>query len=219
MEDRTKIHLSAYEKELVTNTRWIFTKHAIVEKVYLLFGELHNTYREMILSESTLFSPEWHTQGGKISRGENYQKLPYVILDFPAFFSREHVFAIRTFFWWGHFFSISLHLSGKYLQQCVHEREGASFLQQHDFFICVHDQAWEHHFLQDNYRPASEAGTQDIFKKDFLKVARKIDLDQWEDAPHFLTRSFKKIMEFIKISYPAGEKVPLPVYPKAGSGL
>ena len=34
----------------------------------------------------------------------------------PAVFSKENIFAIRTMFWWGNFFSISLHVSGKYFK-------------------------------------------------------------------------------------------------------
>ena len=41
---------------------------------------------------------------GKISRGENYRGLPYLILDYPAYFSQKDIFAFRTMFWWGHFF-------------------------------------------------------------------------------------------------------------------
>ena len=48
----------------------------------------------------------------KITRGENYQLLPYVILDYPRCFQKEQVFAIRTMFWWGKGISITLHVSG-----------------------------------------------------------------------------------------------------------
>ena len=48
----------------------------------------------------------------KIAKGENYLQLPYVLLDYPRCFDKENIFAIRTMFWWGNFFSITLHLSG-----------------------------------------------------------------------------------------------------------
>ena len=48
----------------------------------------------------------------KISKGEKYNDLPYVVLDFPAFFAKTGVFALRSFFLWGRGFVISLHISG-----------------------------------------------------------------------------------------------------------
>ena len=53
----------------------------------------------------------------KISKGENYRGLPYVMLDYPRLFGREEVLAIRTFFWWGHGFSVTLHLKGGYRER------------------------------------------------------------------------------------------------------
>ena len=50
----------------------------------------------------------------KISKGENYKGLPWLVLDYPRYFNKEDIFAIRTLFWWGNFFSITLHISGKY---------------------------------------------------------------------------------------------------------
>ena len=50
----------------------------------------------------------------KISKGENYNGLPYVMFDYPRFFTKENVFAVRTFFWWANYFSVTLHLKGEY---------------------------------------------------------------------------------------------------------
>ena len=49
----------------------------------------------------------------KISKGEN-MGLPWVMLDYPRLFGQEDVLAIRTMFWWGHCFSVTLHLKGRY---------------------------------------------------------------------------------------------------------
>ena len=151
-----KIQLSPEELELVQNTEWILTKHIITKKVYNMFGEI-----SMILKTETelfnyLFPENIKYQNGKISKGENYQLLPYVILDYPAFFWKDRIFAIRTMFWWGNFFSVTLHLSGVYKEQFTGDEAGLlSILQKHDFFICVNENEWQHHFGKDNYKAAS----------------------------------------------------------------
>lgn len=53
----------------------------------------------------------------KVSRGENYKGYPFMVLDYPRIFSSEQVMACRHLFWWGHFFSCTLHLKGDYLKR------------------------------------------------------------------------------------------------------
>ena len=133
-----KIQLSPEETELVQNTEWILNKHIITKKVYDMFGDLSLLLKNEAEVNSYLFPPNIQSQSGKISKGENYQLLPYVILDYPAFFGKDKIFAVRTMFWWGNFFSVTLHLSGIYKQQFTADSEAVfSFLQKEDFF-CLH---------------------------------------------------------------------------------
>ncbi|MFX8895293.1 hypothetical protein ABTM96_19365, partial [Acinetobacter baumannii] len=84
----------------------------------------------------------------KISRGEHYEGLPWVMIDYPRYFKKNHFFAIRTFFWWGNFFSLTLQLKGKYQLGF----QGSNFeTLKADWFICVNEDEWQHHFRQDNY--------------------------------------------------------------------
>jgi len=115
MTGSANVSLSAFEKQLVTDAGWILTKNKIIQKVLVLFGELNKAW----LNNSILWQlPAALTEiPAKISRGENYEGLPYVMLDYPRCFGKEDVCAVRTFFWWGNFFSITLHLKGKYKLQ------------------------------------------------------------------------------------------------------
>ncbi len=222
MNTETKIHLSKLETELVQNREWILTKHVIINKVYQLFGELLITYKETSRQQTHSIVDFYKHSGGKISKGENYQGLPYVILDYPASFIKENIFAIRTFFWWGNFFSISLHLSGR---KILVERDFSkifSFLNENNFYICINENEWQHNFEPDNYiriSDLSQNSLKEIFKKDFFKISKKLELNKWDEAPEFLKGSFEEIIEFLKISFPAGEKDPSPGFPIAGSGL
>lgn len=118
MESTTKIHLSAEEAGLIDNTEFILTKHRIIKKVYYLFGEINGMMKTELAGFDHL--PESLRQySGKISRGENYRLLPYILLDYPSYFSKNTIFAVRTMFWWGHFFSVTLHLSGDFKTRFV----------------------------------------------------------------------------------------------------
>ncbi|MEO8961412.1 MAG: hypothetical protein ABI325_06000 [Ginsengibacter sp.] len=211
MNKEAKIHLSPLESELVNNTEWIFTKQIIIKKVQHILGDLHTYYQQIIQQEKDLLPHIFQTPGGKITKGENYQGLPYLILDYPAIFSKEDIFAVRTMFWWGNFFSISLHVSGKYLLQFQNIRELLESLAKKEFFICVNDKEWEHHFQPDNYCMVNDLSEEDIIglgKNGFFKMSKKIELNQWDSIVVFLTQSFREIIEFIKISFPIDERVP-----------
>src|SRR6187402_1143085 len=138
MVDAAKIQLSSAEMALASDPSWILTKNSIMGKAVALMAELSAVYRVEwggwagrvfadAAAVATLRSSDAVPLGGgspfpeeifrtdpKISRGENYKGLPYVILDYPRLFGREDVFAVRTMFWWGHSFHVTLHLKGKY---------------------------------------------------------------------------------------------------------
>ncbi len=114
--DDSKIQLSEEEWRLVQNSAWILTKHAVIGKVYDLFGQLSQRM-QLSLEQGSSLPPEVLRHGPKISKGEQYERMPWVVLDYPRCFGREDVFAIRSFFWWGHYFSSTLHLKGIYRQQ------------------------------------------------------------------------------------------------------
>lgn len=208
METITKIQLSPEEMELVKNKEWILTKHIITKKIFEMFGELNEMIKKEAEPFNYLFPDNIKYQNGKISKGENYQLLPYVILDYPSFFWKDRVFAIRTMFWWGNFFSVTLHLSGSHKQKYISENEEFfSFLQKKNFFICISEDEWQHHFREDNYIPASSISLEEFKKineKDFFKISKKISLDQWENVNEFVINSILEIMQLLQISCPNG---------------
>ncbi|HEY5393669.1 MAG TPA: hypothetical protein VIJ57_16210 [Hanamia sp.] len=209
MNNEAKIRLSAFEMELVTNTEWILAKQLIIEKVYHLFGGLNEDFKRIIAEEKRFFIPELQKRNGKISKGENYKGLPYIILDYPALFSKENIFAVRTLFWWGNYFSISFHLSGKYFGRMCQSPTIFSFLKDNEFSVCINEDEWQHDFDEFNYVNINKLGDEEINKilgKPFFKIAQKIDLHEWDKAAIFLRENFKKLIDFMSLSFPACEK-------------
>ncbi len=80
------------------------------------------------------------------------------MLDYPRVFGREDVLAIRTFFWWGHGFSVTLHLKGAWraIYLPVLQQRWAA-LAAAGFHVGVAADEWRHEHVAENYRPMESA--------------------------------------------------------------
>jgi hypothetical protein len=200
--DKAKIRLSSKEAELVINAGIILTKNIILQKAKLLLENLQSEQKEFLQANPGILSKEVLAIPPKISKGENYKGLPYLVLDQPRYFERNNHFAIRSMFWWGNYFSITLHLSGVYKEKYKTKIESA-FLHMKDegYFICTSDDEWEHNIEKNNYRQLNDM-TGDEFKtyalkNKFIKLVRKIPLEQWDDAGSILLNSFCNIIKWL----------------------
>ncbi|HMU24108.1 MAG: hypothetical protein JST57_04365 [Bacteroidetes bacterium] len=191
MEPSANLLLSESELANVQDAGWILTKHLIMEKAAALLrsqvNEINNRFGFLIKEEGfrTLTS-SWP----KISRGENYLQLPYLILDHPAIFDKNNIFALRTFFWWGNFFSINLHLSGTYKK--TFEPILASNVKNHkNLYYCISEDEWQHHFETGNFKkiPAS-FNSADFYERKFIKLAFKYPLKSWNTMPQLLQKGY-----------------------------
>jgi hypothetical protein len=196
--DRTKIRLSPEEETLVATADWILTKNRVIQKINLLLSGVQISQQQLLQSYDTL-EKEVLTPSPKISKGENYKGLPWLVLDYPRYFKKDNVFAIRTLFWWGNFFSITLHLSGKY--KVSHEKKIIDSFESFkggDFSVCVNEDQWEHHFEAGNYLPVSGFHPlqfeERIQKGSFIKLAKKIPLEQWNGVEKKLLEIFSQLI-------------------------
>lgn len=203
MEPGSKITLSYGEMQLVTDTDFILTKRIIIDKAQLLFGRLAEAMQHIAAVEGEGLEVEVLATSPKISKGENYLQLPYVLLDYPRCFDKTDVFAVRTMFWWGNFFSCTLHLSGKYKVKYLQALEkNIPLLQQSDLYVCTNTNEWEHHFESSNYVAAntlSAAAVKAILlQQHFIKVAAKFSLAQWNEMEMVLQKSFADLVRLLQ---------------------
>jgi hypothetical protein len=201
--NEAKIRLSPTEMELVTNPDWILTKNGIIEKTILLMASLQAEQADVIRSHVNQLPPAVTNSTGKISRGEKYQGLPYVMLDHPRVFGQPDIFAIRTLFWWGNFFSVTLHLAGSFKKS--HEQGIADSYQpltESNSWFCTGDKQWEHDLSTGSYARVADLDEKNFEKivkeKDFVKIVDRIPLERWDDAEELLLESFRKMIGLIK---------------------
>lgn len=210
MMNSSKLQLSAEELAMVQDSQWLLTKNSIMLKAYELFGDCAG-WLQVALPQIFDADDPVLSVSPKISRGENYKGLPYVMLDYPRLFGKENTFAIRTMFWWGHFISCTLHLRGiyhkKYISSILHL---AQELGSDGFQVCIGEDEWRHDFEPANYISIDGLTTESLSAilsgSDFLKIAVPLPLERWNEAKEILPRFYQRLLSVADISYRAGGK-------------
>jgi hypothetical protein len=196
---QTKIQLLPAEIELVSSPDIILTKNAILQKIKLFFEGLQIKQFEILKDRSSQLPEEILKISPKISRGENYKGLPWLVLDNPRFFQHNNIFAIRTMFWWGNFFSITLHLSGNNKTYFLEKiNNNVSVLKEHPFNIYEGDDEWEHDLDPNSYKKLSSHDDDELKKitstNNFLKLAIKFPIDPLETIEENLLKNYELLV-------------------------
>jgi hypothetical protein len=190
--------LSDKELMMIEDTDFLISKINIIYEIESLFEITKDRLSEIVTKRNDIFFQENDFGKGKISKGENYRSFPFVILDFPAIFDSKNVFAFRTMFWWGNFFSATLHLQGKFFEHFKPKllANFDLFLNQ-NIYICIAETPWEYHFGKDNYVQLSEKHKIYIENSPFLKLSKKFQLEQIESVPQITSSFFLNLLKVL----------------------
>ena len=193
----SKIRLSTPEMELFCDAEIILTKNSILQKTAQLLGEVQNE----LISAAPGFVRQ-ASPSPKISRGENYMGLPYVILDYPRVARGDDLFFIRSMFWWGNFYSSTLQLGGSFKKSYRPRLERAfPSLAAKDYFIGVNQDPWMHHFEETNFRKinclSAAAFATVIDECPHTKIAARWPLQAWDSAANNLVESWNFLVGLI----------------------
>lgn len=195
---------SKEELLIINDTTFLKTKIIVTEKVLKLLTETEKRLRHFVIGQKENLPDNLLAKAGKISRGEKYLQLPYQVLDYPRHFSKESVFTYRTMFWWGNFFSCTIHLQGSALY-CYRNTLLQYLLKaplSDDLFVCVNDSTpWEYHFESSNFIALSQISPSRLKEllnhHSFIKLSRKLPLERSDDLPAFALDSFKSFYKML----------------------
>lgn len=194
MPARSKLALSTPELTALRERRFFTLKHRVSQKLVIYLNSTRDQLALTLQQLDITLPPGTDTTYGKISRGENYQGFPYFILDYPRLFHNDGMFAFRTMIWWGHYCSFSLLLKGPEKQTAARRLIARQPPWPATDFICIHPNAWQHHFGSDNVRPLAGCTPaylkQLMQRRDFLKVMRRWPLSRAEQLPQAAARTF-----------------------------
>jgi len=183
MNQQVSSLFDAYELQIMHNTKFLRTKRAVIATQVQLLANFAQKLQQLPVHQQFNFPIEVHCKSVKVAKGNNYRGLPYVMLDCPKAFQKEHIFAFRSMFWWGHGYSFTLHLGGKFWNR-YREIITANLAQvnTNNMYVCVNNSAWEYHFEADNYctlQSLTTAQQQRLFNnRNFCKLSIPLSLSQ-----------------------------------------
>lgn len=195
-----KIHLSPQQIKLVSNAELILTKNAILHQLKCILEDLHKSQHALLVTMS--LPKECTRLAGKISRGENYLGLPWLVLDNPRCFAKDNIYAIRSMVWWGNFFSTTLHLSGNWLQTYKTALvDNFDLLKAHHFLLNIGADEWLHDVSHEDYRSMETMSAKEfeaiLQNAVFVKIACHTPIERINEAPEIWLNQFKLLLKAI----------------------
>lgn len=190
--------LTNKELSLIQDSDFLLTKVKIISKIFRLLENTENNLREIINNTTFKFPLGTKIKYGKISKGEAYLNLPYLILDYPTLFSNADIFAYRTMFWWGNFFSATLHLQGESLKIFRNKIiDNYKHLLNQNIYICVADNPWEYNYKKNNYVLLKNSNNDILNSHPFIKLSKKLELNEYKNLQKFSSDFFKLLLDIL----------------------
>lgn len=178
------------EFELLQNSEIFLTRKRLQEQLNTLLAGCIPHIRSAMEVHRPQFAEEIIASTPKISRGENYLSYPWTILDYPRCFSGKDVFAMRTMCWWGHYFSITFQVGGRFAE-LFEGRISVNLprLDTRGLYLSIGSDPWKHHLEDTCMKPLDAVPTvsvevsEQIKQNGFFKIMKKIELYEWELLP------------------------------------
>lgn len=195
MMQQPKLVLSEKELEVLGGQEFLLLKRSVTDKLLRELNEVKLAIKSSMAFAAIHFPEGTDTRAGKISRGENYLGLPYLVLDFPKLFSQKEVLAFRTMIWWGRLVSCTLLNTVKDADEASGIAAKLKGMKNKNVWICIHESPWHHHFGTDNYVKLESLRDEEVMaylsRSGFLKLARKIPIRQISRMRTFAKETFE----------------------------
>lgn len=201
MNKSPNFSFSPSELSVLHDKAFFEIKHQIVHKWEHFLSFLAENIQKWIstLPDSPL-PDEVKNTSPKISKGENYQGMPYMVLDYPRYFGKENTCAFRNILLWNRGLYSTWFFEGKYTDYAIqtYAQYGSSSMYLHQ-----HTDKWVHELNeQDIYIPMPQSWTEENFliekcislmhqtreRLNYLKFTCFLSFQEWNQetyTPHF----------------------------------
>ena len=190
--------VSFTEEELICleDRDYLITKNEVSTKMESLLKSCITEIRKILVSDYPSIDAKYGNISPKVSRGENYNGLPYFVLDYPRYFQNDATFSYRIICLWGKYFTFNLYLAGNTKNKVnlkKWDENAGNFI---DCFISVSNDPWIHYLEHPDYVQASKISALEIRnlieKIGYFKISKKTEFKTWSQLP-ILAQEYLKL--------------------------
>lgn len=166
---KNAIKLTNHQLKLASDTDFPITKNQVFSQLTELFQELGRLQQQTHYHTPKPISTEY-----KITKGENYLLLPYLVIDYPRIANKDFGILMRTMFWWGKYFSFNLFVNNALIRSIDYNQlakipgsliyKGSNLWEQdldHPQYLSIENQSYSH-----------ETG--------YVKLSKKLTVESYE---------------------------------------
>ncbi len=192
------------ELTYLQDTDFLKTKKLIIKRIIALFEHIQVDTLHLINRQNLMLPEGVSPKSGKVTRGENYKDLPFVVLDCPRFFDKNSIFAFRSIFWWGNYLSNHFLIKGHYLDR-YRDRFLHSWplIKGEELYLDLSEDPWNHDLTDSTFIEFSTLSQDEFNEKlkhlDFLKLVWRYELSQWKEFHQASLENFliiSRVLEF-----------------------
>lgn len=182
--------LSEDERIFLANAELMLKKRELIEKINV---QLESLGQSLVRWTSDLprIPNEVISVKPKISRGENYKGLPYLVLDYPRSYEKDNVLAFRVMIWWGKHVSAFMHLKGKYWLDC--QTQISLLTPQKPLLQAIGNNEWEQENSVENFGPLIPSSLVHN-KQVYLKIGRFMEISNAHQLDEFVFDTWQDTM-------------------------
>jgi len=208
MNNFSEFSLTAYDLSILHDKAFFEAKHQIMHKWEQFLTHLAQKIQEWASFVNQITLPDEVKQTTpKISKGENYQGMPYMVLDYPRYFGKEDTCAFRNILLWNRGLYSTWLFEGKYMDYAVqnYKQYGSSSMYLHQ-----NEDKWVHELTpQDIYIQTPESFYCETLlektkeKLHYLKFSNFVSFQEWNileqrsGLPLPVSSAFHALMNFI----------------------
>ena len=164
--------LTNKEFELILGTEYPLLKKNAIEKIQ---AHLHELGEQLITNQ--LITRPLPTKSYKISKGENYLNLPYLVLDLPKIDGNHFPILCRTLFWWGKYFSFNVFIRKDAYDMVSFEKKIKSQSMK-GIHVLQSDKIWQQDLDSEDFTQASNWPANIITEGPYLKLSIKHPIEE-----------------------------------------
>ena len=164
------------ELKMITDDIFFKKKDIIFQKIIKCFNNISNELKKEF-SEKDI-NKYWNFNlAPKISRGEKYNDLPYIVLDYPSYYKKEDICSFRILFLWANQFSCNMVLKGKpliELQKVIKQKH--MFFKKEGYILEYNSTPWKHEIENKAHKSNELLDYSFRSKNAYLKISKSLPL-------------------------------------------